>query len=209
MALNRNESGAGKTRSLPVKGKLPVKRTINLATAGMKPMNIKAAVLGIVLIIFAAGAFGKFAVADRLIAMNREQQKASSLQSQLNGLYAEIASYSGIEDEYAHYTWSGMTEEELSRVARPEIIRMIEKELADKGEAVSWTLSGNILTLTVAGSSLQEVNEMARTLEGYDIVSLCTVTTAVKDDKETASTDGKVRANIVAYLENAEEGGAK
>ena len=40
-------------------GKLPVKRSINLAVAGVKKMNIAGAVIGIVLIVAAAAAFGK------------------------------------------------------------------------------------------------------------------------------------------------------
>ena len=209
MAVIINKNGGGKGPALPGKGKLPTKRSINLASAGVKTMNIRAAVIGIVLIVAAAALFGKFLVADRLIAMTREQQKAADLRTQLAGVYQQIASYSGIEEDYAHYTWSGMTEEELKRAARPEVIRMIEKELADKGEAVSWNLSENILTLTVAGENLQEINELARRLETYDIVSLSTVTAAVKDGQEKTPTDGKVRANIIAYLVSNEEGGSK
>ena len=53
------------------RGKLPTKRTINFAQVGIKKTNVKGAVAGVILILIAAGAFGKFAVADRLAAMAR------------------------------------------------------------------------------------------------------------------------------------------
>ena len=192
-------------------GKLPVKRSINLAAAGVKKMNIAGAVIGIVLIVAAAAAFGKFAVADRLIAMNKAEHRVSTLKTKLDNTYKEIASYQNVESDYAHYTFSGMTKEELSRAERSEVIQMLEKELVSERETSSWTVSGNTLTLTVYENSLQEVNELARRLETYDIVSLCAVSNAAKDERTSgrSTEDGKVKAYIIAYLVENGEGGTK
>ena len=192
-------------------GKLPVKRSINLAAAGVKKMNIAGAVIGIVLIVAAATAFGKFAVADRLIAMNKAEHRVTTLKTRLDDTYKEIASYQNVESDYAHYTFSGMTQEELSRAERSDVIRMLEKELVSERETSSWTVSGNTLTLTVYENSLQEVNELARRLETYDIVSLCAVSNAAKDERTNgrSTEDGKVKAYIIAYLVENGEGGTK
>lgn len=204
MSIKLNKSG--NTRAAAVK--IPVKHTINLASAGVKKMNMKAAVIGIILIVAAAVLFSKFAVADRLIAMNRANGRTARLQSELDAGYAKIASYGDIEAEYAHYTLADMTDEELSLVSRTDIVSMIEKEVPGDEAEVSWSVSGNILTLVVSGDSLEEFNHLARNLEKYDIVSLCTVTTAVMDDKEAKelAAAGKVRANITVYLQNIGEG---
>ncbi len=53
----------------PSRGHLPVKRTINLIGINEKPIDIKLAIPGIILILIAAFLIGKFAVADRLIAV--------------------------------------------------------------------------------------------------------------------------------------------
>lgn len=193
---------------LPNRGKLPTKRTINLATAGVEKMNYTAATAGIILIVIAAVLFSKFAVADRLIAMGRAEGRVIQLQNELNSDYAKISSFGDIEQEYAHYTYSGMTEEELSLVPRTAVIEMIDKEISSTDETSSWTVSGNILTVSVIGDSLEEINTLARRLETYDLVSLCTVTNAVKDEKSstvngrTVVEAGKVRANIIAFLQN-------
>ncbi len=192
-------------------GKLPVKRSINLAAVGVKKMNIAGAVIGIVLIVAAAVLFGKFAVADRLSAMNKAERRVTEMKGRLDEVYRDIASMQNVESDYAHYTFSGMTKEELSRAERSEVITMLENELTAERETSSWTVSGNILTLTVSEDSLETVNNLARRLETYDIVSLCTVSNAEKDEKTNGrnADNGKVRAYIIAYLNETGEGGAK
>ena len=218
--FNKNK-GAKKEKGAkpkPVRGKLPVKRTINLAEIGVEKIDPRAAAAGIILIVLAAVLFSKFLVTDRLYAMFRAQGQAKSLQTELDAQYAKIRAYGDIEDEYAHYTFSGMTKEELSLVERSKVIHIVERELGNENSASSWTLSGNVLTVTVTGKDLQEVNQLARRLETYDLVNMCTVTTAVKEDvnakKMTSSRaaevisdeEGKiVRANIIAYLQNEPE----
>ncbi|MDO4417073.1 MAG: hypothetical protein Q4C02_02205 [Eubacteriales bacterium] len=217
--FRKNKSAKeGGFRVRPVRGKLPVKRTINLAEIGVERIDPRAAAAGIILIVIAAVLFSKFLVTDRLYAMFRAQGQAKSLQTELDAQYAKIQAYGNIEDEYAHYTFSGMTKEELSLVERSKVIHIVERELGNENSASSWTLSGNILTVTVTGKDLQEVNQLARRLETYDLVNMCTVTTAVKEDlnakKMTSARaaevvtdeEGKiVRANIIAYLQNEPE----
>lgn len=200
-----------------MRGRLPVKRTINLARAGVETIDPKAATAGIILIILAAAIFSKIFVADRLAAMFRADAEAAKLQSQLDSAYAQIGAYGDLEDEYAHYTYSGMTKEERSLVDRPAVIRMIQTEAESYDDTIEWSLSGNVLTINVSGNDLQQINLMARRLEGYDLVNTCTVVNAIKDDADriskTAGTSRKisagsgeqkklVRASIIAYLEN-------
>lgn len=202
------------------RGRLPSKRSINLAEVGIKKVNVRGVAVGFILIVLLSSLFGKFLVADRLAAMMRADGDVARLQMQLDQAYARNGSYEGLEDEYAHYTFSGMTEEELSLVNRSPVIRMIENEFNTEEAQNSWTLSGNILTITVTGRNLQEVNVLARRLEAYDIVNTCIVTNAVKEDAgktgqsanirnatgAAAEADNTiVRANIIAYLQEPEE----
>ena len=195
--------------------KLPVKRSINLAEVGVRKTNPVSAAAAIVLIVLAACLFSKFLVTDRLYAMFRAQGEAARLQAELQEEYARINAYGDIEREYAHYTYSGMTKEELSLVDRSQVIQMLENELGKDNTATAWSLSGNVLTLTATGSDLQEINMLARRLETYSLVNMCSVTEAVKEevkDKtpavittegDTVSAQGQkiVRANITAYLQ--------
>ena len=96
---------------------------------------------------------------------------------------------------------------------RAQIINMIQRETENADSEVSWSVTGNILTLTVAGRDLQEINQIARRLEGYDLVDTCTVTTATKEDAQRARSSTQiygnnvVRANITVYLRSETEVG--
>ena len=148
---------------------------------------------------------------DRLTAMYRANSEVRQLQRDLDAEYSRIAGFGGLEEEYAHYTYAGMTQEELSLVDRAQIINMIQKETENADNEIAWSVTGNILTLTVAGRDLQEINHIARRLEEYDLVDSCTVTMATKEDvQRTRSSaeiygDNVVRANITVYLQSETE----
>lgn len=178
---------AALTLSKPVKKatrvrvKIPLKRSINLAGAGEKPINMKIGVPAIILILIAACAIGKFGVADRLAALNKAQGVVRTLQSQLTECYSKLDQYSDLEEKYAHYTFTGMTEEELSRVDRSETVKMIERVVLPSSRLSGWSINSNQLSLTVSAKTLQEINLIAQTLENEDIVDYCQVTSAATD----------------------------
>ena len=208
LTLNKPVKGATKGRV-----KLPVKRSINLAGAGEKPLNLKIGVPAIILILIAAVALGKFGVADRLTALNRANAEVNTLNSRLEQVYKKIDQYSELEEKYAHYTYTGMTDEELSRVDRTETVKMIERVVLPSSKLSSWSISGNQLTLTVTAETLQEVNLMAQRLEEEEIVSYCQVTQAATDKHEYYGSSGTqsdgedaenaiygITANVTAFL---------
>ena len=205
----KKKQGGG---SVLTRGKMPSKRTINLAQIGVERIDPKLAAAGIILIILVAGLFSKFLVIDRLAAMSRANSEMHALERELEAEYAKIAGFGGLEEEYAHYTYAGMTQEELSLVDRARIINMIQRETENTENEISWSVTGNTLILTVAGRDLQEINQMARRLEEYPIVNTCTVTTAPKEDIQRVNSssaavygDNVVRANITVYLQNETE----
>ena len=193
------------------RGHLPVKRTINLIGVNEKPIDVKIAAPAIILILIAAFLIGKFAVADRLAAMSREQNKVAQLQSQIDAGYAKIDSFGELADQYAHYTYSGLTEEEVNRCDRVEVIDMIRRVVAPKTKLDAWAINGNTLQLTVTGNTLQEINMMAASLENEDIVDFCTVATAATNDNyynynvREVEEGSLVTARVTVYLNGPEE----
>ena len=189
---------------------MPQKRSINLALVGVERIDPKLALAGSLIVLLLAAMFSKFLVADRLAAMNRESAQVAALRTQLSQEYDKVASFGSIADEYAHYTYSGMTEEELSLVDRADVIRMIKEGTENNREVESWSLRGNVVTLTVSGRDLQEINQLARRLEQFDLVNTCTVTAASKEEIQAQGSSGPedgssvVRANIIVYLQNEE-----
>ncbi len=204
---------AALTLSKPVKKatkghvKIPLKRSINLAGAAEKPINMKIGVPAIILILLAACALGKFGVADRIAELNKAQGVVSSLQSQLNECYNKLDQYSDLEEKYAHYTFTGMTEEELSRVDRTETVKMIERVVLPSSRLSGWSINSNQLSLTVSAKTLQEINLIAQRLENEEIVDYCQVTSAATDPNYEYydDDDAASRSNEDAENEDGEE----
>ena len=181
---------------------LPTKRSINLAMSDEKPMNFKIGIPALILILVAAFAIGKFAVADRLVEVSRAEGRVSALQSELNAAYDKLNSFGELTEVYAHYTYSGMTKDEISRADRASVIEMIRRLILPRGQVSSWTLSGNTLTVNLSVNDLQTVNRTVQDIESDEHVNFCSVNTASTTDKNGAE---GVNARITIYLNPSEE----
>lgn len=184
---------------------LPSKRSINLATVGEKPIKASRAIPAIILIILIAGVISKFAVYDRLAKVSRAQSEVASIQQQIDDGYRKIAEYGNLAEEYAHFTYSGMTPEELNRTDRVDVIEMIRTVVMPELEVGSIAIASNQAQLTVSGNSLQQINLMAKTLqEEQSIVNYCTVNSASTNDTRN-SASGSVTARITIYLNGPQD----
>ena len=190
------------------RGRMPTKQSINLVINEKKgPSPVKAIVFSVIIII-AAAAFSKFMIIDRMIAMSEATGHVNQLRTTLAATEEAVASFGDISDTYAHYTYSGMTDEEKSLVSRTAVLEMADAAFASGGASNNWQLSGNTLTAEVTGSSLEELNELAQFLQSFPIVDRCTITNANKTTNEENYTS-EVRASFIIYLQQPaeEEGG--
>lgn len=178
---------------------MPVKRSINLAKSQEKPLNLRIAIPALVLIILGAIALSKFAVVDRLVAMSRAQSEVVAVQAQLNEYYATIEGMEDLTEEYAHYTYSGMTQEEIERTDRVKVLQLIQKVILPRAVVNNWTVNGNLLSLSLYRSSLQEINELVQKLNTDNLVDYCTVTTA-NTGSQSADPNAMVNAQVLVYL---------
>lgn len=206
MALKNEKK---KKNKMPAHGRLPVKRVINLATVGEKPVNPYIAIPAIIAIVVVAGVFSKVAVVDRMVKVSRAQAEVSYLQGQVDAGYEKIAGYGELVEEYAHYTYSGMTEEELQRVDRDDVMEMLNRVIIPEAHISGWTLSGNELNLPITGATLQRINLLVQQLEQESLVDFCTVQTAATNDaygNQMISADSTdVTAQVTVYLKIAVE----
>lgn len=197
-----------KNSKKPKKIKYPVKRTINLVKVGEESKNLKIAVPSIILIILFSVLFSKVAVVDRLQAVAEAQSKVAVAQQQVHAGYAKIESYGELKEKYAHYTYSGMTEEELSRADRIEILDLMERVVMKNAVVGSWSISENEMILVITGTTLQEINEIVHQLESEDLVDFCTVMTAATNQKtseEAIMTNEAVTAQVTVYFNKVME----
>ena len=186
------------------RGKIPTKTEINLAVIGEKHINPLVAMPAILLIILLAALFGKFLVADRLAEVAAAQREVSNLQARLDAGYNELTDFAELSDLYAHYTFSGMTQEEQTRVARGEVLSLIQRVVLPQAGIDSLSVTDNEMTLNMTGSTLQEINLLVQKLEADPLVNFCTVTTAESSEYnnhlDIYNADGVVTARVVAYL---------
>ena len=194
----------------------PVKRTINLAMTDVKPLNLALAIPLVILVLAAAVAFGKFAVVDRLAAVSRAEGEAAEAKSRLDAAYQRLDTYGELSELYAHYTYSGMTDEEVHRTDRSRVLDLVRDVIYPRVTVDRWTLNGNILTVTMTGDTLEDINETAQIVKAEEIVDVCTVTNAktneirhtVRDertDTERTVIETNVTADVKVYL-NPDEG---
>ena len=186
------------------RGQIPTKRTINLAVIGDKPMHLGLAIPGIILILIAAAAFSKFLVIDRLDEVTAAQHQVYELQSRLDAGYRELADFDDLSNLYAHYTYSGFTNEELNRTDRVDVLNLIRSMILPYAEVSSWSVTGNELTVNMSAESLQQINLIVQQLEAQDLVDFCMVNTANTNDNTRGNAVKEefdfVRARVVAYL---------
>ena len=177
------------------------KKQINLALAGQKKKHYWVAVPAIGGIVVVAGVIGKVAVADRLVQMSEAQSAVSQMQQQVDDITAYIDSFGDLQETYAHYTYQGLTDDELSFLNRPEVLKLMTDIIFPKVMVSSWSVSGNQLSLPVTGENLSDINSLVQELEQEPIVDYCNVMTAVTDgNTETEASADKVTGQIVIYL---------
>ena len=182
------------------------KKQINLALAGQKKKHYFVAIPAIGAIVAAAGFLGKVAVADRLVEMSVQQSLASDLQKQVDDVTDYIAGFGDLQQTYAHYTYQGLSVEELSYINRPKVLKLMKEVIFPKVTVSSWSLSGNQLTLPVTGENLSDINALVQQLEDEKLVDYCNVMTAVTDgNQETERAADKVTGQIVVYLADSIE----
>ena len=176
-AVKSDSKKAGKIR-----GKLPVKKSINMAVVGQKKTRVSTAILALVLILLVAAAIGKFLVMDRFAEVEREEQKVRDLRNELSLANAKLDSFGELKNTYAHYTFADMTSEELRRVERSDVVELIERVVLPAANLNSWNVRQNQLTLNVTLDTLQDTNMLAQILNEEDMVEFATVKNAVTNE---------------------------
>lgn len=186
------------------KTKLPVKKSINLATVSAEKINWKIAIPAMILIFVAVTLFSKFAVIDRFMAVSEAQARVNAVQRKIDEGYEKIAGFGNITEIYAHYTYSDMTTDELSRVDRVEIIDLLSRIVLKKAIISSWTVSGNTLTVSASADRLQYINEIRDELLSDSGVEYCEINVAsTRQNNGYGYETERVTAQITVHLLNS------
>ncbi|MBP5156030.1 MAG: hypothetical protein J6252_05550 [Clostridia bacterium] len=185
-------------------GRVPNKRSINLAEVGVKRINLKTAIPAVIIVVVLAVLISKFGVIDRFVKVAEAEREVAELQERIETAQRRIAGYGELRDVYAHYTYSDMTDEELNRPDRVRIMALIKRVVMPKADIINWSVAGSQLKITLNAGTLEEINGIAQSLLGESMVDYCTISTAVTDKDRAIATKG-VTADIIVYLTKALE----
>jgi hypothetical protein len=203
--LNK-ELSLGSLGSLGSKGgksrvKAPTKTSINLVIKRDSFFKSKKAIPVIIAIVILTCVLIGVLLVRPLIILNNAHTRVAELQTQLSDANKLIQEKGDVEEEYAHYTTEGMSAEELSRVDRVKVMKAVEDAVVKSGKVRNWSLTGNIATLQVRGSSLSELNQVAAAIEKDPTVDRCVINNANRGNQ---SKDGdKVAVTFSVYLNDA------
>jgi hypothetical protein len=149
----------------------PTKRTLNLV---IKEKNLSSPSRSIPLlaaILVAAALFSKFAVADRLAMVNAAQRRVDQAQTALQQLRASYADYDQVSAEFHRYSYGAFTPEEMELVERLQVLNLLEDYVMSAAQVKTLALSGNTLSLTLAGLSLERASTLVASLKSSPIVA--------------------------------------
>ncbi|MCR5294053.1 MAG: hypothetical protein K6E30_02605 [Lachnospiraceae bacterium] len=206
MALGEKKNSpfeGGKAVRKPSKRNLPSKRSINFAAKMVKPIRLRTLIPALIAVIAAAGVFGKVGILDRMTALSEKENEVARLNSQVTAAYAALEEMGDMSDEYAHYTVSGMTEEELTRTSRLKVLDLLERVVFSQVTVSSWSVKSNLLTLSITGADLKDINTLAQELRKEPLVDYCTVMNAATGSSGNQSE--VVNAAVTVYLNSTEE----
>ena len=184
------------------------KNYINLMVKSKQSFNFRKHLPLLIILAVLLLVLCKFFVVDRIVKISDETARVNELQMELEQANKQISAMSDKEEMYAHYTTSGMTKEELSRVDRVQAMKMVDKAFSGGIVSTSWNLTGNVMTLEVSGPSLGTLNKLASDLEKNPIVERCVITSADKTKDEK----GNVVVTFTIYLQQTadkKDGGNK
>ena len=197
-----------KSEENKVRGRLPVKKSINIAAVGQKKTRLAVALPLFLFALAVIAVFTKFLVMDRLEAVDREEQRVRELRTQLSAANAELEGFGELKEEYAHYTFADMTEEELQRVERSDVVELLERIVIPRASLSSWSVRQNQLTLAVTLDTLQDTSELVQLLNEDARVDFATVKSAVTNEIKPKAPTMAAPAEP-AFSEDSEGEGAK
>lgn len=177
----------------------PSKKTLNLCVNEKKSINIALAIPLCLVVIALAALFGKFAVADRISAMNAYRGEIAEYQRRVDSLTDATRDYDEVSQEYARYSVAWMSDAERYLVPRTDMIQLIDDELAQKANIGRVTMSGNKLAVELQDTTLTDTSALVDTLRAREDVDNVAVYTAKSENGKTTA------VSIVVTMKYREE----
>lgn len=186
----------GKGGKAPV---YPTKSTINLIDSDRKRGNLLTQLGLFVVVLVLVGIFAKFAVIDPLAQSMASNSEVAAARAQLDALKADNANYAELNQEYARYVVTGLTEDEQNLVDRDTVLDLLQEKVLGVGYLSSLKVSGNTAVVTCLGVDLTKVSKLVQDVEADERVAHVTVSTA--QGENDASTQATIEITFTGPLD--------
>ena len=178
------------------------KTAINFLAAEKKPSQIRIAIPAVAAGLAVVLLFGKFAVYDRFERLQRTRNELRQLELKVDNGMRVIEASSSLSDEFYHYTWSGMSEEERKRPSRSAIAELVNYIGKQTKSVRSYSVSEQIVNVDITAESLENISSLMSVVEQQKIVQSASVQTAQRGTGDASS--GGVNARITIYIKARE-----
>lgn len=202
MAISLGNKAGGASR-----GRMPSKRSINFAEVGKERSHYWSALPVVAVLLVIAAVVAKIGIYDRLQVVSAEEAKTVELQTKLDQANAKIESFGSLTEQYAQYTYSGMTDAEVTMADRVEVLDLINTYLIGQCTVESWELSGNDLVVNVLtdGNELRHITMLTNNMTADPRVEIADVSagqsfivTSTEEGEEPQNmTTGKIKVKLV------------
>ena len=181
----------------------PDKIYVNMLKGQVRKIS-KTAILVILLIVVAAGAFVKFMVLDQLAALRAAQKNYERVEAELTAIQTENADYDEVSQKYAQVTEWYLTDEEKAIINKVDVLDMLEADVMPFVDVKNIKVSGNTVTVTTDVTDMQVVSRILYNLQTDDRNLSATVTTTAAA-KSAVSGEMVTASIIIQYTGETED----
>lgn len=177
---------------------VPVKPTLNLYFKEKSPLRLTVVIPCVALIVVFAALFAKFAVVDRFAALSEREGVLADERDAYDALVKSYEDYDEVAEEYGKYSYTGY---DRSIADRLDVLDLLEREVFPIATVKRLSFSGNALSMTLEGLTLDQTSELLGKLEADPLVTHVTVRTTGYGSDD----DGEPTANMTVELADATE----
>ena len=163
----------------------PTKTTINLAESNQAPRHLGRDLALFVLALVVIALFAKFGVIDQYRRLDAAQAAYASVHTEYTQMQELLKGYDRLLMEYRTYSMEWATdgsEDNGTLVDRQKALDLLEQEMLSRGRLVSLQVSGNKMTVSMSGMSLDQISRMFDVIQQSPIVSNVELNLASTED---------------------------
>lgn len=160
-------------------------------------LNMKKLGIVFLILVIVGGLFAKFAIIDQLAKKTKAYDDLAVVQSELSVQNARMAKYNELKEEYDTYSFGRMDDEEVSTVARTDILDIVESVIMTDAKVSEIKVDGNVVEVAIRNIDMEQGSQLITALNEQELVSYAYPISAVDEEEENVFTVGILVRKVV------------